>query len=64
MIDVSLKSNINHSYSQSIHSKTKGIGPLEPGETATWSFDNMFYDKNDVISRAKLTKITFFFLSL
>ena len=42
-------------------SKTKGIGPLKPGETATWSFDDMFYDKNDVIRRVKLTKITFIF---
>ena len=42
-------------------SKTKGIGPLEPGETATWAFDNMFYDKHDVIRKAKLTKITFIF---
>jgi hypothetical protein len=40
---------------------TKGIGPLAPEESATWSWNDMFYDKNDVISKAKLTKIKFTF---
>ena len=41
--------------------RTKGIGPLEPGESASWSFDDMFYDKNDVIRRVRLTNIKFIF---
>jgi len=34
---------------------------LEPGETASWSWDNLFYDKNDVIQKVRLTGIKFIF---
>lgn len=40
----------------------KGIGPLEPGYSASWDFDNMFYDHNDIISRIRPTGIKFIFM--
>lgn len=43
-------------------SVTKGIGPLEPEESASWAWDDMFYDKYDVIDKARLTKIKFIFM--
>jgi len=40
----------------------RGIGPLEPGESASWSFEDMYYDRNNIIDWVKLTKITFIFM--
>lgn len=31
----------------------RGIGPVEPHDYATWNFDDIFYDKNDVIDDLK-----------
>lgn len=42
-------------------SRSKGIGPLEPGESATWSWNDLFYDKNDIIEKVRLTAIKFIF---
>lgn len=40
----------------------RGIGPLESGESASWSFEDMYYDRNNIIDWVKLTKITFIFM--
>lgn len=41
--------------------KARCIGPIERGEHATFSFDNLFWDDNDIIKYVRLTyiKITF-----
>ena len=38
------------------------VGPLEPGESATWRFDELYYDKNDIIQYVCVTKVTFTFV--
>lgn len=37
------------------------IGPIEPKERGTYSFDNLYYDKNDIISRLCVTKLVITF---
>ena len=43
-------------------SKGKCIGPIEPGDTGTYDFDELYYDANDVISRVCVTKVIFTFM--
>lgn len=38
------------------------VGPLESGESAKWRFDDLYYDKNDMIEYVCVTKVTFTFL--
>ncbi len=38
------------------------VGPLEPGESAKWRFDELYYDKNDIIQYVCVTKVTFTFI--
>lgn len=38
------------------------VGPLESGESAEWRFDDLYYDKNDMIKYVCVTKVTFTFL--
>lgn len=40
----------------------KAIGPLEPGEYGTYTFDEMFLDKYDVISYVYVTGVKFIFM--
>lgn len=39
----------------------KGIGPIEPEEGGTYSWDDIFWDENEIIERTKLTRIKFIF---
>lgn len=38
------------------------VGPLESGESAKWRFDELYYDKNDMIQYVCVTKVTFTFV--
>lgn len=38
------------------------VGPLESGESAKWRFDELYYDKNDMIEYVCVTKVIFTFL--
>lgn len=39
----------------------RGIGPIEPGEEARFSWDNIFWDDRDIIEETRLTNIKFIF---
>lgn len=39
----------------------KGIGPIEPEEGGRYSWDDIFWDDRDVISKTKLTNVKFIF---
>lgn len=40
----------------------RGIGPIEPGEGGRYSWDDIFWDDRDVISRTSLTNVKFTFM--
>ena len=40
----------------------KCIGPIEPGERATFDFDELYYNKNEIIESVRVTKVVFTFL--
>lgn len=40
----------------------KCIGPIEPGETASFDFEDLYYNKNEIIESVRITKVVFTFL--
>lgn len=41
--------------------KLRGIGPIEKGDIASYDWDELFWDDNDIINKVLITNITFTF---
>lgn len=41
--------------------KLRGIGPIEKGDIASYDWDDLFWDDNDIINKVLITNITFTF---
>lgn len=41
--------------------KLRGIGPIEKGDIASYDWDEIFWDDNDIIDEVRITNITFTF---
>ena len=41
--------------------KLRGIGPIEKGDIASYDWDELFWDDNDIIDEVRITNITFTF---
>lgn len=54
--------DLQKDYVGKVIAKGRCVGPLEPEEEASWTFDELYYDKNDMIERVCVTKVTFTFL--
>ena len=39
----------------------KGIGPIEKGEDARYSWDDIFWDERNIIEKTRLTNVKFIF---
>ena len=53
--------DVQRDYFGSSNKKVRGIGPIEPGDGGSYSWEKIFWDEYDVIKNCRITAIRFIF---